>query len=107
MGKHEEKKDINQIFKDLNCNDEGLTSAEAKLRLDKYGQNALKSDSVGPLKKLLSYFWGPIPWMIESAALLSLIVQDWVDFSIIMVLLIFNAAIGFWKKPKLPMLLMR
>ncbi len=100
MGKHEEKKDINQIFKDLNCNDEGLTSAEAQLRLDKYGQNALKSDSVGPLKKLLSYFWGPIPWMIESAALLSLIVQDWVDFSIIMVLLIFNAAIGFWEEAK-------
>lgn len=100
MGKHEALQDVKKIFADLKCGPEGLTSSEAQLRLEKYGQNALKTESISPLKKLLSYFWGPIPWMIEAAALLSLVVQDWVDFSIIMVLLIFNAGIGFWEEAK-------
>ncbi|OEU67994.1 MAG: plasma-membrane proton-efflux P-type ATPase [Desulfovibrio sp. S3730MH75] len=100
MGKHETVQDIQKIFADLKCGTEGLTSPEIRLRLDKYGQNALKAESVSSLQKLLSYFWGPIPWMIEAAALLSLIVQDWVDFSIILVLLIFNAGIGFWEEAK-------
>ena len=37
-----------------------------------------------------------MPWMIEAAAIMSILVQDWVDFSIILVLLLFNAVLGFW-----------
>src|SRR6516162_5609304 len=42
------------------------------------------------------FFWGPMPWMIEAAALTSIIVNDWLDFSIILALLLFNAGLGFW-----------
>jgi len=42
------------------------------------------------------FFWGPMPWMIEAAAVMSLLVKDWVDFFIILVLLLFNAVLGFW-----------
>ena len=42
-----------------------------------------------------SYFWGPIPWMIEIAALLSAAVQHWADFAIIVVMLLLNAGVGF------------
>jgi H+-transporting ATPase len=48
-----------------------------------------------PLLKLLTYFWGPIPWMIEVAVLLSGVLQHWPDFFIILVLLIANAGVGF------------
>src|SRR5207248_2996910 len=47
---------------------------------------------------LLAYFWGPIPWMIEAAALMAFIVGDWGDFTIITSLLLFNALLGFWEE---------
>ena len=46
----------------------------------------------------LGFFWGPIPWMIEAAAVLSAAVGHWVDLTIISVLLLFNAAVGFWQE---------
>ena len=76
----------------------GLSSSEAEKLLQQYGLNALEERKVSPLKKLLSYFWGPIPWMIEVAAVLSALVRHWSDFYIIMALLIFNAGIGFWQE---------
>ncbi len=50
------------------------------------------------LLKFLSYFWGPIPWMIETAVVLSGIVRHWPDFCIILLLLLVNATIGFWEE---------
>jgi len=77
---------------------QGLSSAQAAERLEKYGLNALEEKKSSPLLRLLGYFWGPIPWMIEVAAILSAGVQHWADFCIIMVLLIFNAGVGFWQE---------
>lgn len=55
----------------------GLNSVELQKRLSKYGPNALPEDKKSALSGLLAYFWGPIPWMIEAAALMALIVGDW------------------------------
>ncbi len=76
----------------------GLSTEEARQRLQQYGPNALETHKVSALLKLLGYFWGPIPRMIEAAALLSALVQHWTDFVIIMALLIFNAGVGFWQE---------
>ncbi len=76
----------------------GLSSAEAEKLLQQYGLNALEEKKVSPLVKLIGYFWGPIPWMIEVAAVLSALVRHWSDFYIIMALLVFNAGIGFWQE---------
>ena len=78
----------------------GLTETEAARRLAQYGENALTEERVSPLAKLASYFWGPIPWMIEIAAVLSGLVQHWADFSIIFAPLVLNAAVGFWQEFK-------
>lgn len=78
----------------------GLTEAEAARRFVQYGENALAEKRVSPLAKLASYLWGPIPWMIEIAAVLSGLVQHWADFSIILSLLVLNAAVGFWQEFK-------
>jgi H+-transporting ATPase len=78
--------------------DKGLTQAEADKRLAQYGPNALTEKKVNPVLKFLSYFWGPIPWMIEAAAVLSALVQHWPDFIIIFVLLLANAVVGFWEE---------
>ncbi len=76
----------------------GLSSAEAEARLQQYGPNALEEKRISPLRRLLGYFWGPIPWMIEIAAVLSALVQHWPDFWIIVALLLFNAGVGFWQE---------
>ena len=76
----------------------GLTSQEAALRLQKYGPNTLEEEKVSTLRRLFGYFWGPIPWMIEVAAVLSAVVQHWADFWIIVALLVFNAGVGFWQE---------
>ena len=77
---------------------QGLTSTQVAERLQQYGLNALQEKKRSALLRLLSYFWGPIPWMIEIAAILSALVQHWPDFWIIIGLLIFNAGIGFWQE---------
>jgi H+-transporting ATPase len=76
----------------------GLSQAEAQQRLEKYGYNEIPEEEENPLLKFLSYFWGPIPWMIEAAATLSLVVRHWADFGIILALLIVNAVVGFWEE---------
>lgn len=78
----------------------GLSTVEAAARLERYGRNAIEEKRTSPLAKFLGYFWGPIPWMIEVAALLSAVVRHWPDFVIILALLVFNAGIGFWQEFK-------
>ena len=93
-------KSIEDLFKELSTNKDGLSSAEAKKRLEEYGPNEIIEKKVNPLMKLLSYFWGPIPWMIEIAAILSIIIGHMEDFWIISALLLLNAGVGFWQEFK-------
>jgi len=74
----------------------GLTGEEAQHRLSSYGYNELADQKISALEQFLSHFWGPIPWMIEVAIILSALVQDWVNLTIILVLLVVNSLIGFW-----------
>ena len=76
----------------LESRPEGLSTDEARDRLARFGPNAIAEHKQSLLLKLLGYFWGPIPWMIEVAAVLSAVVRHWVDLAIILVLLVFNAA---------------
>jgi H+-transporting ATPase len=74
---------INELFQRLSSSEKGLSSSEAQNRLQQYGSNEIAEKKINPLLKLLSYFWGPIPWMIEIAAILSAVVHHWEDFCII------------------------
>ena len=82
----------------LGFSPEGLTDAEIKKRQGTYGLNEIEEKKTHPVLKFLSYFWGPIPWMIEAAMILSAIDQHWPDFFIILVLLLANAFIGFFEE---------
>lgn len=87
-----------ELQKELRTSSNGLTRAEAKNRLSDYGLNQLEEKKNNPFLKFLSYFWGPIPWMIEIAVILSALAQHWSDFYIILVLLLANAFIGFFEE---------
>ncbi|HUI21978.1 MAG TPA: plasma-membrane proton-efflux P-type ATPase [Methylocella sp.] len=80
--------------------DAGLTETEAERRLERFGENALAEHHVSALERLARFFWGPIPWMIEIAALLSGVLRHWDDLSIILVMLFINAGVGFWQEFK-------
>ena len=76
----------------------GLSTAETQKRQARDGYNELAEKHAHPLLRLLSSFWGPIPWMIEVAAILSVVVHHWADFGIILALLVMNALVGFWEE---------
>jgi H+-transporting ATPase len=78
----------------------GLSSEEVERALQFYGTNEIPEKKVNPIRKFLSYFWGPIPWMIEAAAGLSVAIQHWEDFAIIFTLLVVNSVVGFWQEHK-------
>lgn len=82
----------------LESSPEGLSQTEAQKRLIQYGPNEIQEKKTNRLLKFLTYFWGPIPWMIEVAIILSAMVRHWADFWIILVLLLMNAVIGFWEE---------
>ena len=87
-----------ELEKQLETSSEGLSQAEAEKRLAQYGPNELEEKKTNLFLKFLSYFWGPIPWMIEAAVILSAIDRHWPDFGIILVLLLANAMVGFWEE---------
>ncbi len=76
--------------------DLGLTSSEATTRLSKFGMNALSEKKASLFMKLFKFFWGPIPWMIEIAALISGLLERWPDFILITALLLINTLLGFF-----------
>ena len=89
---------IRELFEKFDSDEGGLSSSEAEKRIQQYGFNEIEEKKVSLLRKFLGYFWGPIPWMIEVAAVLSLVVRHWADFYIIIALLVFNAIVGFWQE---------
>ena len=89
---------MDQVEKQLSSSPDGLTQAEATKRLAQYGPNEIEEKKTNELLKFLSYFWGPIPWMIEAAVILSAVARHWPDFGIILVLLLANAVVGFWEE---------
>jgi H+-transporting ATPase len=86
------------VEKTLQSSPDGLTQAEAEKRLAQYGPNEIEEKKTNPFLKFLTYFWGPIPWMIEAAVILSAVAQHWPDFGIILLLLLANAVVGFWEE---------
>src|SRR5674476_932704 len=82
----------------LGSSPDGLSQAEVQKRLLQYGPNEIEEKEINPFLKFLSYFWGPIPWMIEAAVILSAVARHWPDFGIILVLLLANGMVGFWEE---------
>ena len=91
---------LREVEKKLGSSADGLTQAEAQKRLTQYGPNEIEEKKTNELLKFLSYFGGPIPWMIEAAVILSAVARHWPDFGIILLLLLANAVCGFWEEHK-------
>ncbi len=95
-----ETAELDAVYHQLATSPKGLTTAQAQQRIEKYGRNELVDKEASDLEKFLRFFWGPIAWMIEAAAVLSLLMGHWSDLAIILVLLFYNAISGFWQERK-------
>jgi len=73
----------------------GLTSDDARRRLEKFGPNAVPDTALHPLRRALTQLWAPVPWMLEAAVVLEIVLGKYVEAGVIAVLLAFNAALGF------------
>jgi H+-transporting ATPase len=76
----------------------GLSAQEVAARLARFGYNEIEEREEPLWHRVFRRFWGPIPWMIEAAALLSALVQKWEDFFIIAVMLLVNAGLDFFQE---------
>jgi len=76
----------------------GLSAAQVKERLARYGYNEIREKEEPLWHRVFRRFWGPIPWMIEVAAILSAIVRKWEDFIIISIMLLVNAGLDFFQE---------
>ncbi|MGB9125477.1 MAG: cation-transporting P-type ATPase [Nitrosotalea sp.] len=91
---------IEDLFSSLSTGKTGINSQEAKNRLEEYGHNEIEEKKINPFRKLLGYFYGPIPFMIEVAAIISAIISHWEDFWIIISLLLINGTVAFFQEHK-------
>ncbi|MFX1573652.1 MAG: plasma-membrane proton-efflux P-type ATPase [Promethearchaeota archaeon] len=91
---------VDEVYSQLKASKNGLNENEAKERLERFGYNEIPEKKVNPVIKFLKNFWGPIPWMIEVAIVLSAIIGHWEDFWIILILLMVNGVVRFWEENK-------
>jgi len=78
----------------------GLTGSEARRRLEKFGANAMPDTSLHPLRMAIEKFWAPVPWMLEAAIVLEVVLGKYIEAAIIAALLIFNAALGLFQESR-------
>jgi H+-transporting ATPase len=76
----------------------GLTSDDARRRLEQFGANAVADTALHPLRRALAQFWAPVPWMLEAAVVLELAIGKYVEAAIVAALLALNAALGFFQE---------
>jgi H+-transporting ATPase len=90
-------KSIGAVDPDLQS---GLTSSEAHRLLETVGPNAMPDTSMHPVRMAIEKFWAPVPWMLEAAIVLELVLGKYVEAAIIAALLIFNAALGLFQESR-------
>lgn len=97
--KEYENKPVEQTLDELKVDrNAGLDDRAVSERRNQYGFNEIEEKEESLWHRVFRRFWGPIPWMIEVAAILSAVVQKWEDFSIILVMLLVNAGLDFMQE---------
>ena len=80
--------------------DGGLTEDEAARRLKEYGPNEVPEKKSSLTMRLAKKFWGLTQWMLEFTVALEWILGKYIEAYVIIILLIFNAAVSFIQEEK-------
>ena len=84
-----------EIFANLETEARGLTSKAADDRIRQFGYNEIQEAKRNPILEFLKRYWGPMPWLLEIAILLTLVLAHYTESVIIFALLTINAVIGY------------
>lgn len=85
-----------ETFRLLKSNPGGLTEDEAEKRLEEHGPNEIGGEKgIGKLALFLAQVKNPLNAVLAAAAVISLIAGKSVDVVVIVVIIIFNALMGF------------
>ena len=76
----------------------GLSDDEVRQKLAESGPNTVPDTSAHPLQMALEKFWAPVPWMLEAAVVLELLLGKYAEAAIIGALLVFNAVLGLFQE---------
>ena len=91
---------VEEVLSGMGTGESGLTSVEAKRRLAKYGHNELVFRRQGAFVRLLRQFNNPLIYVLLAAAALTGFLGMWVDTSVILLVVMVNAIIGFIQEGK-------
>ncbi|KAL5161500.1 ATPase 11, plasma membrane-type [Glycine soja] len=93
---------LEEVFDNLKCTREGLSSEQVQQRLDLFGYNKLEEKKESKILKFLGFMWNPLSWVMEAAALMAIGMAhgggeggDYQDFVGIVLLLLINSTISF------------
>ena len=76
----------------------GLSEQEARRRLEQHGSNTTSDVELPAWRILLGKFIAPVPCLLEAAIVLQLILGEYIEASVIAVLVVFNAVLGFFQE---------
>ena len=95
------RKKVKEVFSDLETSKEGLSTEETEKRLEKNGKNKLETKKGTPKWKLLVYqFKDVLMILLLAAAGMSIIIQNYRDGIVMIVIALINAIIGFFQEHK-------
>ena len=83
------------VASSLGSGKKGLTEAEASDRISRFGPNEIREEKKNPVRQFLKRYWGPMPWLLEFAMVLTFFVRHYTEGALIFALLTVNAVIGF------------
>ncbi len=87
---------INDVLQKLETSKEGLTEKDAKERLTRFGTNKLaEEEKISKIKILLHQFISPLIYILLVAALVTFLLKEYTDASVIIAVVILNAIIGY------------
>ena len=94
-----ESNSIKDLFVKFQTSENGLTSESAQANLAKYGPNILKSKKkTDHLTLFLNQFKSPIILILISASILSMILSNPIDATIILIIVFVSSILGFWQE---------
>ncbi|KAF0091965.1 MAG: H+-transporting ATPase [Fusobacteria bacterium] len=88
---------VDEIYKELETAKGGLSSDEVKKRIKIFGPNDIKEAKRNKILDFFKRYWGPMPWMLEFAIVLTIILDHYTESIIIFLLLTINAIIGYFQ----------
>lgn len=88
---------ISEVFEAFQTVPKGITEKEAEIRLAKYGKNTFVSKGkTNPLFLLFKQFLSPLIFLLLGAVFLTAVLGKWLDMWVVLSVVLFNVALGFY-----------